>query len=135
MTAFAAAASQIRARMNANFTAAPIAWENAPHQPNDDAFVFFEVVSGGSEQVSIGSPNARLYRHAGVIQAHVFVPTGKGTKLALEHADTIAAIFRGQSFNGVLCFAPRLGNAAQADDDGKWYRVTVSIPFQYDAIF
>ncbi len=136
MTAFYDAASAIRSRMQANWSATPIVWENTPSEPTPGtAFVFLEILNADAFQASIGAPTSRLYRHTGVIQAHVFTPVNKGTKDALQHADAIAAIFRGQTFSGVLCFAPRIGGGELADDDGNWWRVTVSIPFQFDKTF
>ena len=136
MTAFYDAASAIRSRMQANWSATPIVWENAPSEPAAGTpFVFFEVLGGDAFQASIGAPSSRLYRHTGVIQAHVFTPVNKGSKDSLQYADSIAAIFRGQTFGGVLCFAPRIGSGAPADDDGNWWRVTVTIPFQFDKVF
>lgn len=136
MTAFSTAANAIRSRLSSMWSATPIGYKNAPHDPTDgQAFLFLEVLNGEASQASIGSPGARVFRHPGVIMVHVFVPMGIGEKLALEHADAVAAIFRAQSFDGVLCYAPSVGDGEPADDDGKWYRVTVSVPFHFDAIF
>ncbi|MGQ0664606.1 MAG: phage tail terminator-like protein [Pseudomonadota bacterium] len=138
MTAFATAAAAIRAKFENEWVSAPgsprtpIAWQNIPYQPPDGApWVYFEVLFAGAFQASTGAPSGNLYRHAGVIQIHAFTPIGEGSASGFTYADHASAIFRGQNFSGVLCRAPRVQPNTEAD--GDWFRVTVQVPFDYDA--
>lgn len=133
----------IRARFKTSWTTTPIAWENMPFDPESPGgsfqaggpWVFFEVLGGGEELASIGDAGgASLYRQAGLIYAHIFVPTKSGVGDVDQYRTAIAALFRGKLFNGVQCMAPSYSEG-EADDKGKWYRKTVSIPFQYDAVY
>lgn len=127
------AESALRQRM-AGFTAVPVHYQNVtPDSQPNAPFVFFEILWGEAFQASIGSPGANTYRHPGVAMAHIFVKTNTGTKTVTEHAGTIAALFRTQHFGGVRCETPSIGRPGPGDDDGNWYRVTVSIPFTFDA--
>lgn len=141
---FAIARDKIRARFLAAWTTTPIAWPNTkfdPEVPGGDfpaggAFVYFEVLGGDEEQASIGSGGGTsLFRQRGLIYAHIFVPVNSGVGDAEAHATAIAAIFRGQEFGGVLCRAPSIHGGETADDVGKWFRQSVSIPFQFDAVY
>lgn len=135
MTAFQTAAAAIRARFDSNWTTTPKVYENMPYEETPGtAFVYFEVMWGDSFAASIGSTTLRKFRHAGTIHTNIFTPINNGPGLALQYADSIAAIFRGQNFSGVECFAPRIGLGRQ-DIKGNWWSVPLFCPFQYDADF
>ncbi len=88
----------IEARMQANFTATSIMYENQEFDPPDDtAWVALTLLTGEGEQVSLGPGG--LQRYAGVIQCDIYVPEKSGTKTARQHADTIAAIFLNKQFS------------------------------------
>lgn len=137
---FAAAAGAMRQRMADNWTATPVVYENQDFTPTaGESFVYFEVVGGGGDQITLGPAGAQRFRKTGLMQAHVFVPVGAGDGLARTHADAIAAIFQAQDFAGVLCRAASVGVGERADDNGQrtagtFWRVTVTVPFQFDEI-
>lgn len=140
MTAFSEATSYIRKRFDDNFNVTNVykVFENNSFEPPTDgkkSFVYLEVLPGNSFQQSLGSTTLRKYRHIGLIQVHIFTPVNTGTGKAMEYADSIAAIFRGVEFNGVICRDVSIGQGEKSDDDGNWWRTTISITFQYDKNF
>lgn len=139
-TPVASVTAAVRQRLNANWTTTPIAWENVPFDPKtpggifpaDGPWIYCEIVFAGSAQASLGSPGSNRFRHVGLIFIHIFVPVNGGTKKAYEYADQLADIFRAQEFSGVLCRSPVIGRGEKSDDDGNWFRVTLSCEFQFD---
>ena len=136
MGAFTDAENAIRQRLAAAWTTTPVVYENQPYEaPGTTPFVFCEILQGGADQMSLGSTTLRLYRLTGIIILNIFTPAGTGTKLGNEYADSLATIFRGVSFSGVLTFAPRKSSNSGPTDDGKWHRISIITPFQFDANF
>ncbi len=128
---FKATVDTIRSRMDANFTALRVVYENTEYDPvPGTAFVYFEVQGGQGIQATLGSVGSRIFRKVGLIQAHVYVPAGRGDGVARTHADSIGAIFQGVEFSEILGRAASVGAGEKAD--GSFWRVTVSIPFQFD---
>ena len=113
----------------------PISWQNLTYTPvAGTAFVFFEVLFEGVVQASLGHPSSAVKRYDGTINLHVFAPVNQGTQPALTLAEQAAAIFSLQRFSGVRCQAAGIGQPEEGDDDGTWWRITVSCPFVYDDI-
>lgn len=141
---FALAESAIRQQLISGWVDAngapltPIAWENIALDPAHPTigpvggpWLLCEVAFGGATQVALGLPGAIVWRATGMILLHCFVPGGSGKAAATAFADTAAAIFRGQSFAGLVC---RAAHPEPAEASGSWFRVTVSVPFQFDDI-
>jgi hypothetical protein len=143
MPSYAEAKAAIEARLRAQWTTTPIAVENGKEVKKVDqnkdpsAWVYLEIADAGSTQVGIGAPGNQLWVYDGLIHVHVFVPVGSGTSLPRRYADQIGDIYRAARFYAeapgfeVRCGAPRTGDAGSGSDDGLWYRVTASIPFEY----
>lgn len=111
---------------------APVA-KNEAGQPAP--WVLFEIVHAGSYRHT----NAiRVYD--GIIKAHVFLPKGTGDADGLALAIAAGEIFRNKVFyDGVTagCYVrsghdlpPRVDDGDITSDDGKWFTLTASIPFE-----
>ena len=130
-------AAAIEARLKANWSTSPVFLPNEINKPLRDnggeplTFVVLEFPGGTAEQETIGSPGNNVFREHGGFLIHIQVPMGSGASLARQYAETIAAIFRGQTFDGVRCWAP---NPPQEDtaSDGAWFGVSFFTPFQWD---
>jgi hypothetical protein len=65
------------------------------------------------------------------------VPVASGADLAFQHAVAIGELFRAATFyddtpgHAVRTLAPEIDGGGSADDDGDWFRVTMSCPFTY----
>lgn len=136
MTSFSDAREAIRVRFNTLWTTTPKAFANVPFTPvAGTAFVALEIVGGDTFQAAVGSPSQALFREVGIIMLHIFTPVNEGSGLGQEFADDLAEIFRGKEFSNVLCFAPQIDSPTVADETGNFFRITLSIPFQFDATF
>lgn len=110
-------------------------------------WVLFEIVSNGSVILGKGTPGNHVAVYDGLIKGHVFGPTldgmGETDSGALQRALAIGEIFRNALFyNGVTagCYVrsgfdlngpPRIDEGDVTSNDGEWFAVTATIPFEY----
>ena len=108
-----------------------VAWDNARFRDrevgDDEPWVSFHVLDGGSEQNGLGSVDIRA---TGIALATVFVPIDRGDKIALELADEIKDGF----FSTVHTYAGtrvlfRTPSVLTIGRDGIWWQVNVSCPY------
>lgn len=146
MSDYAGAVAAIRARLEANWTTTPIAFQNeAPPEPwppvADDGstrpWVFLEVIGTLSEVHAFGATGGKVWRYLGLIHVHVIVPLGVGAPLAQQYAVSIGEIFRGAKFydNGdgdyVRSWSPQTDGGGSDADNGNFWRVTMTCDFEY----
>ena len=120
--------------------------KQADENGNPVIWVLIEIVSGQSYINGSGTAGHQVIVYPGMIKAHVFAPTGSGvgeSTGALAKALAIGEIFRNQLFyNGVTdgCYVrsgydrngpPRISDGDVSSDDGQWFTVSVTIPFEY----
>jgi len=130
---YSAQRQAIESRFQALFTGLPIGqvvFANVAYTPvQGTPYVRLTIKSGDSERLTIG---AREHRNVGLIIAQVFTPIGTGSNGGLVFADEIAAIYRDQEFDGVLCRSPYITEVGPTTD---WFQINVSIPFKRDEVF
>lgn len=147
MADYAGAVAAIKQRMTDNWKVGlvaktPIVFQNesssydpgsAPTQP----WVYFEVIGSSSGLRGIGMPGSHVWLYRGFILGHVFVPLNSGADVAQDYAVALGEIFRAQGFysdgNGAIVrtWAPQTDGGGSDADDGNWWRVTCSIPFEF----
>jgi hypothetical protein len=131
----ATAIAAIRQRLDAVWVATLLVHESRSHTPAaDQAFLLCEIAPSPAAFASIGAPDARLVRRPGSILIHVHVPLSEADPAAAAqaHATSVAGIYEGAEFSGVVCRAATVG--AGAESGGAFWRVTVTIPFVFDEI-
>ena len=146
MADYAGAKAAIRSRLEANWTTTRITYQNEapaspwpPKRPNGSPapWVNLEIDDIGGGIWTFGTDGNRGWRYDGLIHVHVFVPTGEGDGQADTYAVTIGEIFRAAKFyddgngNYIRTLAPMIGRGGSGDDDGKWFRVTMTVDFTY----
>jgi hypothetical protein len=147
MADYAGAVAAIRERLVDGWDLTPIAFQNeSPPTPwppmTDDGkkhrpWVNLEIEGMPASLQGAGVPGQQVWTHPGFIYVHVFVPTGSGDAGAREMASAIGELFRGAVFYRdtpgcyVRCWAPRVDGGGSSDDNGNWFRVTMSVPFEY----
>ena len=147
MADYAGAEAAIEARLAANWTTTRIAVVNKtpddPWPPKDAdgtllPYVLIEMINTRSSLVACGMPGSQTWLYLGLIHAHVFVPVGSGKDLAKQYAVAIGEIYRGKQFYDDVtpgCFArswsPQVDGGGDGSDDGVWFRVTATVPFEY----
>lgn len=147
MPDYAGAKAAIRARLVAGWNTTPITYQNeqpgTPWPPVDAngvllPWVHLEIVSTGSELIGAsGKAGNRVWNYFGRILVHVFVPVGTADADATSYALQIGELFRAAEFYNatpgfaVRTLAPEVDDGDSSDDDGNWFRVTMSCPFTY----
>lgn len=149
MSDYAGAKAAIRARLEANWTTTRITYENevpdAPWPPVDAdpdfpallPWVHLEVAALQTRQRGAGVPGSQIWVTDGFIYVHVFVPANSAIETADQYAVTIGEIFRAKVFYNagdgcyVRTWAPNVGRGEPGSDDGAYFRVSLSVPFEY----
>lgn len=118
--------------------ATPISYQNEsfPEQDANTPWVYFEVLQTASDIRGFGKPGSQSWLTLGLIVIHVFAPKGYGLPDHLALANAAGEIFRAQTFYvndpaKVLCRAPSVQGGASDADDGNWFVLSVSIPFEF----
>lgn len=146
MADYAGAVAAIKQRLADNWSTTPITYQNEdPEQPFPPTrgngslapWVNLEIMGEGSSIWTFGTIGNRGWRYPGTIHVHVFVPVGEGTDQAFEYAVSIGEIFRAAKFyddglgSYVRSLSPQVDGGGSGDDDGAWFRVTMSVDFIY----
>jgi len=149
MSSFAGAVALIQQRLRDNWTLTDIAFQNEGEPRTADDYgvpipwVYCEVINTDSSVRGGGSdPTILSWLYMGLIHMHVFVPVGSGDAVAQDYAFQLGEIFRNGRFYepdespaSPLCqirtWAPRVDGGDTASDDGKWWQVTCTVPYEY----
>lgn len=149
MPDIAGAMAAIEQRLADNWTTTRIAYANTtPDQPwppvdettgNTTPWVLVEVVNttSGDGPRACGEPGNQFWLYIGLINVHVFVPLNFGIAIPRSYASQIGDIFRNAAFYNdtpgyqVRTISPRIDGGDSGSDDGTWFRVTATIPFEY----
>ena len=154
MADYAGAVTAIKARMveqwkTGDLPRTPVVFQNAsnaydPSSDTDAPWVYFEVISSPTGGLrAAGSPGSLVWNYRGNIYAHVFYPINSGIDDVIAAAVAIGEIFRVKKFYDATegCYVrtgigpngqgPSVDGGGSASDDGQWFRVTATIPFEY----
>jgi len=121
----------IESRFATAFTGCPVKYANVDYTPTKrEIFAELHVIVADSMRASIGDTN--LHRNVGIISVNIYVPLHTGTAEGKALADTAAAVFRSQSFNGITCRSPKV---VEVGEVGEWYVINMSVPYYRDESF
>ena len=126
----------VEARLAAEWSACPVVGINsgvdAPKDGSSHLVVQYPV--SNSSQLTIGAPGQNIWREEGAIRVIINRARGDGLSAALTWADQLAALFRGKNFGGVQTFAPTSPAIDDRNDQGNFFQVSISVPYQADVI-
>jgi hypothetical protein len=143
MADYAGAVAAMRARFEADFTAAPVVFQNedppaTPWPPQPPApWVYFEVIQAASNLRGVGLPGNQTWLTTGHVFAHVFAPKGYALPEHLALAGQAGEVLRAKTIYNtdpgarVTFYAPSVQGGGSASDDGNYFGVTVAIPFEF----
>lgn len=147
MASHSGAVAAIEARLTANWTVTPIAFENAASDPvvyDGDSvpqpWVFCEIETDQAGIRGVGRPGSHVVLETGAVRVTVFVPVGTERATAQQHAEAIGEIFRVKQFYDadpgacVRTWTPTVSRGRRAETDnpvGSWWAVTVTIPYEF----
>lgn len=125
----------IQERLEANYFASPIKWDEAPL--DDDlirgiGYIAVFILNGASQQISLG--NHPVDRHPGVILIQSFTPEGEGSRTARTRFDLIDPIFKRKEFtlgdSGLI--RTRVPSMTRVGTQDGWYQSNIEIPYIRD---
>lgn len=123
MTTASQAYAALRGIIEAGITSIPLRWQNEDEDSQGNvalpdtpaAFIYGEFVADLAELVSFGGGRgSNRYRNPARLDLYVFVPRGQGLTVALDYAETAAALLRSFRDEDVSCF----GASVIAGGDG-----------------
>lgn len=123
------------ARLQANWSTTQLF---LPNDANGDtpadgsSFVSVQFPVARETFVGMAAVGSRAMRETGTIRIVVAVPRGQGLDIGLGYCGTLAALFRLQTFSGVVCFeaSPPIDN--DSGDLGTYWVLSTSISYQFD---
>ena len=128
------AVSQIVSRLTTNWNTTDIVTDNVNYTPTaGTSFIFCSVEPFDSNAVSIGSPQVTgaLYRMLGNIRIDIYTPVNEGIGLGASYAATISTVFRGQTFDNIVCFSPTvLAGREVGFNTGNWWQTPLICSFE-----
>lgn len=126
----------VEARLAANWSACPVYGLNSEAETPADGspFLVVQYPVARSEQMSVGSPGANLWREEGAIRIVIHAQRGEGAADGLTWADELAALFRGKIFDGVTAWAPSPPVIDANNESGNYFALAIAIPYQFDLI-
>ena len=144
MADFAGAAAAIRTLIEAGKPdGLDLAWPNEA-SPLDDssilqspAWAMVEVVGTDAGIRGIGKPGEHVVVEDGLVFATVFVQSGMGVTAAFQLAGQLGEILRVKEFYAegpgvcVRTWTPRISAGGSRSEDGAWFGVSVTIPFEF----
>lgn len=107
--------------------AVPFVLDNEVDSETDTGWVRVVTRERSARQETIGR-NRRNVRRDGTIYIQCFSPVAGGAAAGLELARIARSIIEGVTVDGVRML---VGSVRPADNDGKWWNVTVEVPFWY----
>lgn len=124
---FSDANSIIERRLDANWTATPIQYDNVRYIPAiGTAFIRMQIEWATANVVSIGG----RIKAEGYVLLSIFTPAGEGTSVPLGYADTLASLFNMYHEDAIKLLAAVINRVGMQKE---WFQVNVEIPFSYDA--
>ena len=109
-----------------------------PWPPHEFPWVYLEIIDTGNDLRGAGTPGNHAWLYTGTIFVHIFVPIDYGIDDVEQWAVKAGDIFKAQTFYNapgtgvkVICGAPALVGGGSDADKGTWFRLTMSIPFEY----
>ena len=120
----------VRARLAANWSAAPVYDNNSQGSTPEDAspFVILQFPLANTERWPV---NQRYYVEEGAFRVVIHTQRGSGEDLALQWSDQIADIFRDQTFAGVECKVPSSPLLDDENDQGPYFATSLVVPYVY----
>ena len=137
----APAATAIRERIEANYTATPIRWQNenwGDDNPQNagDPFIEVEVIGGANSIRSFSSPGDRLFIHPGIVRFYIFAPINTGMTDAMATADALAAFMERAEFGQATGQTVRtqdfsVYDGVASEESGNYTVLLCSCPFDF----
>jgi hypothetical protein len=138
---YVATADALRSRLQDNFSALPIYYQNDDREPTlenaPDGFVVAHVNLSDERQISLGLEGNRLHRDFGELSVYVYVPRNTRVGAAETYAEQIRALFKTTSVANVVVTRRTIGRGGEVsrnDGQSRAYCVPLFVEFFADRL-
>lgn len=121
----------VEARLAALWTACPVIGMNTDvGEPPADAsdFLAVQYPVASEERLTV---NQGLYRETGGIRFVLYTQRGFGTAAALTRSEALAALFRDQTFGGIITQVPSSAFLDDSNDNANYLVTSFVVPFTH----
>lgn len=120
----------VAAYLAAQWTLCPVLGLNGQGEPPPDGapYLMVQYPVATVARLALGTP---CYREEGGIRFVLHLPRGEGLERVLAWADTLAALFRYQTFDGVETQAPTPPFLDDGNDNGLYFVASVVAPYAF----
>jgi hypothetical protein len=123
-----------------NWTETTVDYDNVPFRvPARQAWVRLRIYDNFEDKPVIGQPYHRL---TGFLSFDVFAPLNTGSVQSRQITDSIIALFRNKTINGITLpwqsgiQVTRIGQRSDTNStNDAWYMTNITISFKYDRLF
>lgn len=123
-------------RLSAEWTRCEVFGLNRQGEPPGDgsSFVSVSYPVANSEQLTVGDPGNNVFREEGAVVFTIMAQRGGGVSTGLTWADDLAKLFRSKKFGGITTFAPSSPAIDDRNEDGGYFKLSLSVPYQADIL-
>lgn len=93
----------------------------------DQDYIKLRIQNDDADRRNIGAPGC--HRVMGTIIIQIFINKNEGTRKSAAYGDTLAALFRDVTFNGITCREALVRDIGEFE--GRW-QTNLLIPFYWD---
>ena len=95
------------------------------------AFVTLQFPYSTSAPATLGAPGGQWWMEEGAFRFIIALPKGNGFGRGLEWAEQIAALFRGEEFEGLWCGAATSPIIDDRNETDSSFRISFSVPYEF----
>ena len=123
----------VEARLTALWTECPVIGMNTVGEPPADGsdYLLVQYPVADDERIAV---NQGLYRETGGIRFVLHMQRGFGIAAALARSEALTALFRDQSFGGVITQTPSSAFLDNSNEDGNYLVLSLVVPFTHNYV-
>lgn len=95
-------------------------------------FLLVQYPMANETPISVGSPGSNVFREEGVFRVMLHYARYDDIETALEWIEEIATIYRGQSFDGVMCHEVDSPPLDDRTEEGNYLLFPVAVVYDHD---
>lgn len=126
---FVAQKSALESFIQTNLTGTNLVFENQSQGNKVTEWVRVNILNPDNRQISLGSNP--YFRYLGLLIFQIFIKPNTGSGRAMEIADQITTLFRGQTISGMTFKPPVIDPVGES---GGWYQINVSAHFSREEV-
>lgn len=95
------------------------------------AFVTLQFPYSTSAPATLGAPGGQWWMEEGAFRFVISMPKGEGLGRGPEWAERIAALFRGQEIDDLVCMASGSATINEDNETQAFFRLSFAIPYEF----